>query len=70
MFTKTASVRNKDHRGDALEGKLKQPKRLKTVKQVSVQQSEFVAVQYGEADETEVSGLERWKTWSTDSIMG
>ena len=31
-----ASVRNEDHRGNALEGKLKQPKRLKTVKQVSV----------------------------------
>ena len=57
------SVRNEDHRGDALEGKLKQPKRLKTVKQASsVQQSEVVAARYGEADETEVSGSERRET--------
>ena len=46
-----------------MEAKLKQLKRLKTVKQASsVQQSEVVAARYGEADETEVSGMERRET--------
>ena len=57
-FTKTASVTKEDHRGE-----VKTAKAVKNCQAgVSVQQSEFVTVRYGEADETEVSGLKRRET--------